>query len=73
MPCYDYRCTACGHRWDTTESIGEHDRRGPEKACPKCGQPTAERVLSPAAIHFAFGCSSKDGFSRDTLTEDDLH
>ena len=33
MPVYDYKCTACGHRFELLQSISS---RG-ETVCPRCG------------------------------------
>ena len=33
MPIYDYKCVACGHRFELLQSISH---RG-ETACPRCG------------------------------------
>ena len=45
MPRYDYRCTACGNRFEVEHGMREH----PETTCPLCGSP-AERVLSASGI-----------------------
>ena len=47
MPLYEYRCTACGHRFEKIQSFSAPD----EKECPKCGAPV-ERLLSAPAIQF---------------------
>ena len=39
MPLYDYRCTACGHRFELLRSISERDTA----VCEKCGE-RVERV-----------------------------
>ena len=44
MPIYEYRCTACGHRWSLTESVADHDRRRP--ACPECESRAVEQVFT---------------------------
>ena len=33
MPIYDFKCTACGHRFELMRSISNRD----EAVCPKCG------------------------------------
>ena len=45
MPTYDYRCTACGHRFERFESINDDAA----KACPKCGKKKAKRMLGTGA------------------------
>ncbi|MEY3458513.1 MAG: hypothetical protein RL215_1670 [Planctomycetota bacterium] len=42
MPTYEYRCTACGHKWDEFQSI----KSAPSRKCPGCGKLKAERVIS---------------------------
>jgi len=41
MPTYEYRCTACRHAWERFQSI----KADPERTCPKCGKPTAQRQV----------------------------
>jgi putative FmdB family regulatory protein len=43
MPVYEYKCTACGHRFSLLESLSD-GRTG--KECPKCGSRDTNRVLS---------------------------
>jgi putative FmdB family regulatory protein len=45
MPTYQYRCTACGHRFERAEPMQEHGRTIP--ACPRCKAVQVETVLSP--------------------------
>jgi putative FmdB family regulatory protein len=45
MPTYDYRCTACGHRFERFESINDDAL----KACPKCSKKKAKRMLGTGA------------------------
>lgn len=45
MPTYDYRCTACGHRFERFESINDDA----PKACPKCSKKKAKRMLGTGA------------------------
>jgi putative FmdB family regulatory protein len=47
MPIYEYRCTACSERFSRQESIEDHGRQRPPPACPKCGAPAVEPVVSP--------------------------
>ena len=43
MPLYDFKCRACGKRFDELVKIGET----PE--CPKCHDPAPERLFSTSA------------------------
>ena len=45
MPIYEYRCTKCETRFSQQEEIEQHGRTPP--ACPQCGSPAVEQVLSP--------------------------
>ncbi len=33
MPIYEYKCSACGHRFEKLQSFSE----GPVRTCPQCG------------------------------------
>jgi len=46
MPIFEYRCSACGHRFEDLRSQGEADDPGD---CPKCGKPKVERMMSSFA------------------------
>jgi putative FmdB family regulatory protein len=43
MPLYDFKCRACGNRFDELVRLGET----PE--CPKCGNGATERLFSASA------------------------
>jgi len=45
MPTYEYGCTNCGHQWEAFQSIKDDAL----KACPKCGDDTAKRLVSGGA------------------------
>ncbi len=45
MPTYDYKCTACGHRFELFESINAAG----SKACLKCKKKKAKRMLGTGA------------------------
>jgi putative FmdB family regulatory protein len=49
MPLYDFACRACDHRFEARSSAEE------AVACPECGAPGAERLLSPFAGPFTVG------------------
>ena len=42
MPTYEYRCNACGNKWEDFQSI----KAEPTKKCPKCKKAKAERIVS---------------------------
>ena len=43
MPLYDFKCRACGHRFDELVRLGETPQ------CPKCGDAEPERLFSTSA------------------------
>lgn len=45
MPTYDYKCSACDHRWELIQPITSN----PVRKCPECGRLKAERVIGPGA------------------------
>lgn len=45
MPTYEYRCRACGHRFERFQKMTAK----PVKECPECGAKEAERLISPGA------------------------
>jgi putative FmdB family regulatory protein len=42
MPTYEYGCAACGSEWEEIQRITEP----PIEVCPKCGKPSAHRLIS---------------------------
>ena len=42
MPTYEYGCSACGQEWEEAQRI----TAPPTEICPKCGKPTAHRLIS---------------------------
>ena len=48
MPLYEYRCRACGERFEVLQRLGA-DGHGLQ--CPRCGTAQPERVLSTFAAH----------------------
>src|SRR5277367_763306 len=48
MPLYEYRCKACGHRFEKIQSFSAPD----EKECPVC-EGEVERLISAPAVHFS--------------------
>jgi putative FmdB family regulatory protein len=45
MPTYDYRCNACGVRFELFQSMTEAHK----KKCPECGKNKLERLIGPGA------------------------
>lgn len=45
MPTYEYRCDACGHRFEAFQKMSDE----PVETCPECGEPEAERQMSAGA------------------------
>jgi putative FmdB family regulatory protein len=42
MPTYEYGCSACGNEWEEMQRI----TAAATEVCPKCGKPTAHRLIS---------------------------
>ena len=42
MPTYEYVCKSCGNAWEASQRISE----APLTECPKCHEPTAQRLIS---------------------------
>lgn len=45
MPTYDYRCNACGHRFELFQSMTESAKR----KCPRCAKNALERLIGTGA------------------------
>ncbi|MEM8904169.1 MAG: zinc ribbon domain-containing protein [Actinomycetota bacterium] len=48
MPTYDYRCEACGHRFELSQSIKDD----PITVCPNCGEEAVVKVFGVPGIAF---------------------
>jgi putative FmdB family regulatory protein len=48
MPLYEYKCEACGHRFEVIQKYSD----APIAVCPSCGQGPVEKLLSSPAIQF---------------------
>jgi putative FmdB family regulatory protein len=59
MPLYEYQCSACRHRFEVLQRLGED---GGDLTCPSCGQPRPEKQFSTFASSVA-GSSSAEASS----------
>jgi putative FmdB family regulatory protein len=48
MPTYDYRCAACGHRFEVVHGV---NAPGPE-VCPVCGSTSVRKTITAPAVHY---------------------
>jgi len=53
MPLYEYRCGACGLKFEALKPVEERQIA----QCPQCGQP-AKKIISP--VNFSFGWTLSD-------------
>ncbi len=66
MPIYEYQCEKCGHVFEHFTFCGSGEE---ERACPKCGQAGAKKMISSFSSSFGSeregegGCGSSRGFS----------
>ena len=44
MPIYDFKCRACGHRFEELVKVGQ------TPSCPSCGRDDLERLVSLPAV-----------------------
>lgn len=67
MPMYDYRCTACGARFEAWQKFTDD----PISVCPTCSGP-AQRVIHAAGIMFkGSGFYSTDSRSHSSIPPTD--
>ena len=67
MPLYEYRCTACDHRFEKIQSFNAPD----EKECPVC-HGEVERLISAPAVQFkGSGFYSTDYVSKPSAAKAD--
>src|SRR5437764_12406412 len=45
MPTYEYKCTACGHRFEKFQSMSSD----PIRKCPECGKMKVQRLIGTGA------------------------
>lgn len=48
MPLYDYVCEECGHEFQVSERISDHEKA--RRKCPKCKSERVERVFTGAFV-----------------------
>ncbi|MDZ7264246.1 MAG: zinc ribbon domain-containing protein [candidate division KSB1 bacterium] len=67
MPIYEYKCRACGHRFDLFQSLGASNEN---LTCPQCGEPRPDRIFSAfgatglsSSGTAAAGCGSSGPFT----------
>ncbi len=58
MPLYEYRCSACGHRFDHWFPTFQAAAEGAAPACPSCGAASVQRLISRVVIHSRSGDAS---------------
>lgn len=46
MPLYEYRCEACGHRFEVLQRMGASSQG---VSCPQCGSSEVKRLVSTFA------------------------
>lgn len=56
MPLYDYRCSACGHRFELRQRFQDP----PTAACPSCGAQSERVIHAPEIVYKARGFSAYD-------------
>lgn len=59
MPLFDYQCAACGHEFETLQSINEQ----PLTDCPECAAPQLKKKVAAPAFTFKGGGWYKDLYS----------
>ena len=59
MPIYEYRCKACGEKFEALRPVGDTGRT---VSCPACGQKKPEKL--PSVFASATGCGAgSEGFT----------
>ena len=51
MPVYEFKCKKCGHHFELTEKISQHDKH--KEKCPECGSRSIQNVISPVNVKTA--------------------
>jgi putative FmdB family regulatory protein len=55
MPIYEFRCKACGERFEALRPVGD---RGTKLSCPECGKKGPEKLPSVFASSASCGTGS---------------
>lgn len=48
MPTYEFKCKKCGHRFNLSESVTEHDKH--QEKCPLCAGVEIQNVVSAVNV-----------------------
>ena len=75
MPIYEYQCSGCNHQFDVIQKMNDE----PIKACPKCAEDKAIRLVSAAGFQLKgsgwyatdFKTKPKSESSTDKTSTDD--
>ena len=51
MPLYEYRCEACGHRFDLWFPTYRAAAEAPPPSCPDCGATSVRRLIARVVVH----------------------
>ena len=73
MPLYEYKCGACGHRFERIVKFSDP----PVKSCPQCGKDAVEQMIHAPAVQFKgsgwyvsdYARKSKPGAASSTSSE----
>ena len=73
MPLYEYKCSACGHRFERIVKFSDP----PVKTCPHCGKDEVEQLIHAPAVQFKgsgwyvsdYARKSKPGAASSTSAE----
>lgn len=73
MPLYEYKCSACGHRFERIVKFSDP----PVKSCPQCGKDAVEQMIHAPAVQFKgsgwyvsdYARKSKPGAASSTSSE----
>jgi putative FmdB family regulatory protein len=66
MPLYDYRCEACGERFEVRHGFSD-----PAPVCPACGRAQVQRLITTAPA--VIGGMVTDAGSGGKATKEQLH
>jgi len=70
MPIYEYECSACGHRTEVLQGLGD----APLSVCPECGKSAMHKLISPAGFRLGgkgwYETDFKSGRGRNLAEKD---